>query len=232
MSYAAHNWATLHPIEILCTLLSYAAPYWATLHPIWATLHPIWATLHPIWATLHPIWATLHPIWATLDPKSYAAPSELSCTLLSYVASYWATLDSNWSTMQPKNYNLPPPPAIAVSLFLPAKLILYYRGNPAEIPVLEKIRKCSTALLLSYLSYYVPRPLPRPSQLRWSFRWIIYRENPAKIPVWEKSSAKFTTAYIVQQSRWRYIFLWLGLNKEKSLHTLHLRSVSFLSLHL
>ncbi len=28
-----------------------------------------------------------------------------------------------------------------------------------------------------------------------------------------------------------YIFLWFGLNKEKSIHTLPLRSVPFLSLH-
>ncbi len=38
-SYAAPNWATLHPTELSCTLPSYAAPSWATLH-FWAKLHP------------------------------------------------------------------------------------------------------------------------------------------------------------------------------------------------
>jgi hypothetical protein len=38
--------------------------------------------------------------------------------------------------LQPKNYNLPPPAAIAASLFLPVKI--FYRENTVEIPVLEK----------------------------------------------------------------------------------------------
>ncbi len=53
-------------------------------------------------------WAKLHPpellyiasYWATLvHPKSYAAPSELSWILLSYVAPFWATLDPIYSKL-------------------------------------------------------------------------------------------------------------------------------------
>ncbi len=33
LGYTAPSWATLHPSELCCTLLSYASPYWAMLHP-------------------------------------------------------------------------------------------------------------------------------------------------------------------------------------------------------
>ncbi len=57
--YAAHYWATLHPTELRCTLLSFAASYWATFHPNWATHQPDGDALHP---------------------------TELRCTLLSYAS--------------------------------------------------------------------------------------------------------------------------------------------------
>jgi hypothetical protein len=63
------------------------------------------------------------------------------------------------------------------------------------------------------------------------------RENPAKIPVWGKKSAKvnqclYSSIEQLKVALRMYIFLWFGLNKEKSIHTLPLRSVPFLSLHL
>jgi hypothetical protein len=58
LSSAASYWATLHPTELRCILLSYAASYWATLHP-----------------------TELRCILL-----SYAAPTELRCTIVSYAA--------------------------------------------------------------------------------------------------------------------------------------------------
>ncbi len=73
-------WAKLHPTMLRCTLLSHAAPPWATLHPI-----ELRCTLLSYAAFQ---WAMLHPIWAFLHPKSYATPSELSCTLLRSAEPY------------------------------------------------------------------------------------------------------------------------------------------------
>ena len=61
-------------------------------------------------------------------------------------------------------------------------------------------------------------------------------KTPRNVPVWQKS-AKYTTAYIVQKSncRWhceRSCQIRLGLNKEKSIHTLPLQYLHLLSLHL
>ncbi len=50
---------------------------------------------------------------------------------------------------------------------------------------------------------------------------MIRRENPAKIPVWEKNPLKYTTAYVysskekLQVALWTYMFIRLGLNKER-----------------
>ncbi len=103
-------WAPLHSVELRCTLLSYAAFNWAMLHPIWAILHPIWTTLRPkshassselscallSYAAL--FWAMLHP-------------SELCCTFPSYAAHYWARPHSKWATRHPKNKWPPLPPS-------------------------------------------------------------------------------------------------------------------------
>jgi hypothetical protein len=61
------------------------------------------------------------------------------------------------------------------------------------------------------------------------------RENPAKIPVWGKKSARvyhclYSSTEQLKVALRTYIFLWFGLNKEKSIHTLPLRSVPVLSL--
>jgi hypothetical protein len=133
-----------------------------------------------IFFLLHPL-SLAAPFWATLYP------SELRCTLLSYASAYWATLNPNWAMLQPKNYNLPPPRHR--SFTVPSG------ENPIDIPVLEKIRECAGQLIILL---YVPRPLPRPSELRWSFRQIIYRKNPAKYSSLAKNPPKFTTAFIVQ----------------------------------
>jgi hypothetical protein len=166
LSYATPSWAKLHHSELCCTLLSYAALCWTTLH-----LTKLCCTL------LSHTAATLHPIWATLHPKSYAAPSELSCTLLSYAAHFWATLrpselcctilsyagSYNWATLQHlKLSSFPrPPPAIAASLFLPAKLILY-RENPPEITVSEKIHESAVQLCYCHI-YHILSPDPCPT---------------------------------------------------------------------
>ncbi len=112
-----NDWATLHPLSYAAPKLSYAAPNWATLHPM-SYAAPNWATLHPLsyaapselrctlrsyaapielrctrWATLHPL-SYAAPYWATLHPKlSYAAPAELRCT--------------HWATLHPLSYAAP-----------------------------------------------------------------------------------------------------------------------------
>ncbi len=103
LSYAAPSWAPVYPNELYCTLLRgaasliYAAPYLSFAAPYlnYAALSgTLWAKLHPLSYTA-PFWATLHPTWATLRPKSYAAPSELSCNLLSYAEPIWAMLHTS-----------------------------------------------------------------------------------------------------------------------------------------
>ncbi len=126
---------------LICTLLSYAAPYWATLHPRELRCTPV-SYAAPPWATLHPrelrctLLSYAAPYWATLHTKSYAAPfwaklppSELRCTLLSYALPFWATLhptELRWTLIELRctQKNIFPPPPIAASLFLSAKLIL------------------------------------------------------------------------------------------------------------
>ncbi len=55
----------------------------------------------------YPTLDTPESIWATLHPKSYAAPSELSCTLLIYAAPFWSTLHPIWTSLRPKSYASP-----------------------------------------------------------------------------------------------------------------------------
>ncbi len=142
------------------------------LHPteLCCTLSELQCTLR---ASMHPL-SLAAPFWATLNP------SELRWTLLSYTAPYselrWTLIElcCNLKTIIP-------PPAIAALLFLPVKI--FYRENPVEIPVLEKIRESSVQHIILL---YVPQPLPHPSQLRWSFRQMINRKTPRNIPVWQK----------------------------------------------
>ncbi len=56
-------------------------------------------------------WGTPHPNWATLHPAELPyTPTQLSCTLLSYVARYWTTLHPlsyaapYWATLHPDVY--------------------------------------------------------------------------------------------------------------------------------
>jgi hypothetical protein len=62
------------------------------------------------------------------------------------------------------------------------------------------------------------------------------RENPAKFLSLAKNPLKYTTAYIVKELRqmalWAHMFLKLGLNKEKSIHTPLLQALPLQHLHL
>ncbi len=63
------------------------------------------------------------------------------------------------------------------------------------------------------------------------------QRKPREISQFGKKSAKeyhslYSSTEQLQVALWTYIFLWLGLNNEKSIHTLPLRSVPFLSFHL
>ena len=66
---------------------------------------------------------------------------------------------------------------------------------------------------------------------------VICRENPAKYPSLAKKSTKvyhslYSSTEQLQVAWWTYMFLKLGLNKEKSLHILPLQSLPLLSLRL
>ncbi len=79
------NWATLHPAELRCTLLSRAAPYWAMLHPN-EPRSTLLIHSAPCWSKLRP-WATLHS-------------TETRCILLSHAApwlSFLAHLGQLWN---------------------------------------------------------------------------------------------------------------------------------------
>ncbi len=166
MSYAAPFWATLQPTKLCCTLLSYAAPYLSCAAPseICCALR---AKLHPselsctLLSYVAPYWATLYPF-------------ELRFTLLSYALPFWATLhptELRWNLIELrctlKNIFPPPPHRSFVVPF--GKINIIKRNSSCR----KNPQKCGTvALLLSYLSYYVPRSPSCPSQLRWSFRRI------------------------------------------------------------
>jgi hypothetical protein len=89
MSYFAPFWSTPHPWAMLHTAELYVAPYQATMCSFFQLRCTLWATQHPLsYAAPTPLscaafyWATLHP---------YGHPTELNCTLLSYLSSWWAT---------------------------------------------------------------------------------------------------------------------------------------------
>ncbi len=72
----------LYPTVLRWTILSYASPYWAATHP-----SELQSTL---WSTLL-LLGNDASYWASL---LRCIPSELFCTLLSFVASFWATKPS------------------------------------------------------------------------------------------------------------------------------------------
>ncbi len=171
----------LHSTELCCTLSELCCTRRATLHLLSYTA--------PFWAKLHPTWPILHPSWPMMRPKSYAAPSELSCNLLSYAvffwatcfllsyaAPYWATPHPKWATRHPKHIMSP-----------------------------------------VYRSFADP-----------SYKINDFQRNPAKHPALANKSAKvyhslYSSTEQLQVVLWTYIFLWLGLNNEKSINTLPLR---------
>jgi hypothetical protein len=121
LSYTTPYWATPHPVELCCILLSYPPPpYWAMLYPselhctFWAMLHlpeprgtllsytaPYWATLYPLSCPAHygakvnPAELHITPLYKLARPNwATLHPTKLCCTLLSYAVPYWATLFS------------------------------------------------------------------------------------------------------------------------------------------
>jgi hypothetical protein len=62
---------------------------------------------------------------------------------------------------------------------------------------------------------------------------MIYRENPEKYPSLAKNPPNYTTADIeqLQVALGTFIFIMLGINNDKSIHTLPLHpSISYLSI--
>ena len=169
-------------------------------------------------------------LWAKLHP------SELSCTLLSYAASFWATLH---------------PSELRCTL---SKLRCALRTTLLPLDKLEPSELCYS--LLSYAAsfwatLYTTELRLALNELRGTLKNIMHsarrsfadpytaklmicRENPAKCPSLAKNPPKYTTAYIVQQSNCRWqceptFFLGWAFNKEKSIHTLPLQSLHLLS---
>jgi hypothetical protein len=125
-------------------------------------------------------------------------------------------------------YNVPPP--IAASLILMANNIKKKPGRKAQY---EGLSFHWAPRLWNIMS---PTP-PIAASLILPTKLMLYRENPAKFPSLAKNPPKYTAAYIVQQSNcrwhvWTFMFIRLGLNNKKSIHTLPLWSAPFLSLHL
>ncbi len=187
-----------------CTLLSYAAFKWAMLHPIWALLHP----------------------------KSYVTPSELSCTLPSYAAPFWAMLHPTWATLRPKSYT-----ALSEQScnFLSYAEPFWATLHPSELqwPHTELCHlkwatryaaplKCNVSHPYSCADPYV------------EINYI--QRKPRENSSLAKSAKVYHNLYSsieqLQVALWTYMVLKFGLNNDKSIHTLPLRSVPFLSLHL
>ena len=83
-------WATLHLSELRCTLYSYAALLNYTAY-CWALCCTLLSYPASYWHSLHPFLSYAAPselhctLWATLHP------TELSFILMSYTTPYWAT---------------------------------------------------------------------------------------------------------------------------------------------
>jgi hypothetical protein len=102
-----------------------------------------------------------------------------------------------------------------------------------KIPILEQISE--SAVQLSYFVIFIILCPLTPAPAHHSF--AVPSGKPREMFQFDKKSAKvyhssYSSTEQLQVALRTYIFLWLGLNNEKSLHTLPLRSVSFLSLHL
>ncbi len=89
-------------------------------------------------------------------------------------------------------------------------------------------------VLTFFVSFFLLINVPRPSHR--SFADPYGEKTPRKFQFGKKSSKVYCSLYSsteqLQVALWTYIFLWFGLNNEKSLHTLPLRSAPVLSLHL
>jgi hypothetical protein len=155
------------------------------------------------------------PLWATLHPIELCCTSNICCIQLSYAVPYLASLYL-------KSYAAPSE----------LRWTLWAMLQPSEL----RYR------LLSYVTPYWAMP-----QSKWAIRDTapvkiispIHRRrsfaDPSdKINDIQRKPAKYSSLAksTVHCALCAYIFLWLGLNNEKSIHTLPLRSVSFLSLHL
>jgi hypothetical protein len=197
-------WAPLHPVELRCILLSYAAFNWAMLHPIWAILHPIWATLRlKSYASSSELSCALLSyaalFWAMLHP------SELCCILLSYAVPFRASLHTTelGLTLNELHGTLKingPAPSIAASLILLTNDIqrkpreisrnkcissgpnsgcqghisfhctteTYIENRPRKITVWAPVYVLTFFLFYSFFINIMSPALP--SQLRWSLR--------------------------------------------------------------
>jgi hypothetical protein len=159
-----------------------------------------------------PSWAPLHPIWAKLHSKSYAAPSELSCTLLSSAAPFWAVLHPTELHLTQNEQrgtlkkNFPRPSQLSWARI--CKHLLEPRNRfPAWGPMRQPYLTYRPARL-HRLAESIPglhntNSLKIRTQILTAIL-LIRRENPAKIPVLGKNPLKYTTAYTVQQSNCRW----------------------------
>jgi hypothetical protein len=91
-----------------------------------------------------------------------------------------------------------------------------YIEKPREINIMSPAPPIAAALILTAL--------------------LLIEKTPRKCQFGKKSAkvnhSLYSSTEQLQVALRTYIFLWFGLNKEKSIHTLPLRSVPFLSLHL
>ncbi len=114
--------------------------------------------------------------------------------------------------------------------------LLIFRFLYFNLFVVLQTHECTGATIRPYfcvLSFFI---------VFWTFVFVILflffslHKTPRKIQFGKKSAKVYHSLYSSAEQRqvtlWTYMFLKLGLNNEKSIHTLPLRSVPFLSLHL
>ncbi len=95
--YAISYWATLHPDELRCTMLSYPPP------PVHNAPHCARLHTYELCSTFLKMLHLSKPQGTQISHSaphalSYAAPTELGCTLLSYGAPCWAKLHTLWAS--------------------------------------------------------------------------------------------------------------------------------------
>ncbi len=104
-------------------------------------------------------WVTLHPVWATLHPKSYAAPSELCCTLLSYAAFNWATPHLILAMLRPMSYAAPSELSCnLLSYAVPAQINIirsftFFHNSASRV---FNLRKCMVRNPPKFISKHAP----------------------------------------------------------------------------